>query len=170
MRAVNKVKLEKEMSRLAKGDRDALPEIYGAASRLVFSAAYAITANYQDAEDVLQETFLELIKYAESYKGVGAKAFILSITRHLAINVIRKRRPEVDFEHLEYLPAADDYTHLEVFEMLSRLAPEERQIITLRVYAKLKNREAAEIMELPAETAQKKYRRALEKLKKEYGL
>ncbi|MCL2633442.1 MAG: RNA polymerase sigma factor [Oscillospiraceae bacterium] len=163
-------KLEKAVIALSRGDDDALSIIYDKAARLIFSTAYAIVGNYQDAEDVLQDTFVEIMNYAPSYSGGNAKAWILTMSRHIAIDVIRKRKATVSFDKQldENIAINDDYTHLEVFDMLGRLDETERQIIIYRIYAKLPYKNIADVMGISVSSAQKKYQRALQKLKENY--
>ncbi|MCL2071461.1 MAG: sigma-70 family RNA polymerase sigma factor [Oscillospiraceae bacterium] len=169
MRPTKLTKLDKAVSDLANGDRSAFSRIYDLSGRLIFSVAYAVVGNYQDAEDVMQDTFLEINKYIHDYKGSGAKAWILTMARHRAIDIVRKRKPHFDlddFAESPFLSANDDYSRLEVNDMLSRLTEDERQIITYRIYGKLPHREIAEIMGITEANAQKKYRRTIEKLRK----
>jgi RNA polymerase sigma-70 factor (ECF subfamily) len=157
--------LDKAVISLANGDNHALSTIYDLSARLIFSTAYAITGNYQDSEDVLQDTFLEITKYAGKFTGRGAKTWILTMTRHLAIDCVRKRKPTVEFS--ESMTTVDDYSNLEVFDMLNRLDEDERQIVTYRVYAKMPHKEIARIMEITVANSQKKYQRAINKLRSE---
>lgn len=53
---------DKELVALAKGETDALSAIYDKMARTIFTLAYGITENYYDAEDVLQNTMIELMK------------------------------------------------------------------------------------------------------------
>jgi RNA polymerase sigma-70 factor (ECF subfamily) len=161
------LKLDNAVTALQNGDNNALSDIYDLTARLIFSTAHAITGNYQDAEDITQDTFLEIAKYAKSFKGKGGKTWILSMVRHLAVDTMRKRKPTAELhENMSY---DDDYSGLEVFELLKRLDEDERQIVTYRVYAKMPYKEIAEVMELTVANIQKKYQRAISKLKGEYN-
>jgi RNA polymerase sigma-70 factor, ECF subfamily len=54
--------------------------------RAVFRLARAITQTNEDAEDVLQETFLSAFRGADGYRGAASvRTWLLSITRHGAI-------------------------------------------------------------------------------------
>jgi RNA polymerase sigma-70 factor (ECF subfamily) len=166
-----KPKLDRAVIALANGDTEALSIIYDLASRLIFSTAHAITGNYQDAEDVLQDTFLDIAKYANSFGGTGAKTWILSIARHIAIDTVRKRRPHASLDELsesQNITVSDNYSNLEVFDILNQLSNEERQIVTYRIYAKMPHKEIAKIMEISVSSSEKKYQRAITKLRSVY--
>ncbi|MCL2037344.1 MAG: RNA polymerase sigma factor [Oscillospiraceae bacterium] len=168
---VSMTKLDRAVSLLANGDKSAFSAIYDLMARLVYSVAYTVVENHQDAEDVMQDTFMDINKYIGRYEGKGAKSWILSMAHHRAIDVVRRRKPNLsidDTDEFTTLAYNDDYSKLEVSEMLKSLTPEERQIIMYRVYGKMSHKEIAEITGLSEATAQKKYRRALEKLRKEW--
>jgi len=166
-----KNKLDRAVISLAGGDNNALSTIYDLSARLIFSTAYAITGNYQDSEDILQDTFLEIAKYANRFTGRGAKSWILTMTRHIAIDVVRKRKPTVELTESEAVnvTACDHYSDLEVFDLLNQLEEDERQIVTYRVYAKMPHKEIAKIMDITVANSQKKYQRAITKLKGNYS-
>jgi RNA polymerase sigma-70 factor (ECF subfamily) len=158
-----KSRLDRAVISLANGDKDALSTIYDLSARLIFSTAFAITANYQDAEDALQDTLLDIAKYADSFTGSNAKTWILTITRHKAIDTIRRRKPTAELTEAEQIPTRDSYADLEVFDLLDRLDEDERQIVTYRVYAKMPHKEIAAVMDMA--NSQKKYQRAIAKLR-----
>ena len=152
-----------------RGDRDALAIIYDLMARMIFSVSYSITESYQDAEDVLQDTMIEITKYAHRYRsGSNAKAWILAMARHLSIDVIRKRKAVVSADDtvMDNTPEPPfDLSRLEVLDMLNTLDEEKRQIIVLRLYAELPYKEIASVMGLSVAAAQKKYQRAIRALK-----
>ena len=82
---------EKAVAALAAGDRSALATLYDCMGRSLFSVAYAVTGNWHDAEDVLQETLLDACRTAPSYRpGTSACAWLLAIARHKALDCVRR--------------------------------------------------------------------------------
>jgi RNA polymerase sigma-70 factor (ECF subfamily) len=68
------------------GDRPAFEVLVSRHERAVFRLARAITQTNEDAEDVLQETFLSAFRGADGYRGAASvRTWLLSITRHGAI-------------------------------------------------------------------------------------
>lgn len=159
---------------LSKGNKDALSVIYDCMARMIFSVAYAITCNYQNAEDVLQETMIEISKYAHTYqRGTNARAWILAMARHRSIDIVRRRKLVVLFEdakNVDIPEPGSDFSQLEVLDMLSLLDEEEKQCVLLRLYTKSPYKEIAEIMKISVASAQKKYQRAVRKLRGYYSL
>jgi RNA polymerase sigma-70 factor (ECF subfamily) len=67
----------------------------------VFGLAYRILGQRQDAEDVVQQTFLSMIEHIESFRGESSLAtWVLRIATNHALKILRKRRglPTVPLE------------------------------------------------------------------------
>lgn len=80
------------MAGLLAGDRSALREVYEAYAGLVYALALSITGRREDAEDVTSEVFLRLCDKAGSYRPGGPhKAWLMTITHHLAVDCVRLR-------------------------------------------------------------------------------
>ena len=83
---------ETVLARARTGDREAFRTLVERHSRAVFRVAYRVTGNEQDAEDVVQETFLkayhELPRF-EARSGVGT--WLHRIAANCAIDLLRKR-------------------------------------------------------------------------------
>ena len=161
---------DRALRRLATGDRSALERIYELYGRLIYSVAYTVVENIADAEDVLQETMIQLVRYAHRYQpNSSPRAYILTITRHIAIDLVRKRKPQASLEEAGDRSSDDGLLEaVEVLDMLRRLSEEERQAVTLHLYAGLSHKEVAKVLEITPSAAEKKYQRALAKLKKHY--
>ncbi len=161
---------DRALRRLAQGDRSALGEIYDLYGRLILSVAYTIVENSPDAEDVLQDTMIELARYADRYgKGNHPRAYILTVTRHIAIDLVRKRKPQTSLDDAGDRSSDDGLLEaVEVLDLLRTLSEEERQAVTLHLYAGLSHKEVAKMLEITPSAAEKKYQRALAKLKKHY--
>lgn len=154
----------KAIKRLAEGDMAALSVVYDNTARIVFSLALSLLGNREDAEDVLQDTMLRVVKSAPNYKKGSPKAWVLSIARNCAIDVLRKRRAESD--EAEPFSTDPELAKLELADMLNALNQEEKQTVLLHIYGGLSHKQIGEVLGISPAAAQKKYRRALQKLKK----
>jgi RNA polymerase sigma-70 factor (ECF subfamily) len=82
------------LGRLAAGDLEALQGLYDRHSTMAYSIALRITADPAAAEDAVQEAFLGVWRSAERYADErgSIRTWLLSIVRHRAIDLVRRRR------------------------------------------------------------------------------
>lgn len=161
---------EKAILRIADGDRDALNIIYKYMNRQIYAVAYSVLRDFSLADDVVQETYIKILEKAFSYrKGTNARAWVLSVARNIAIDIFRRRRFEGNEGNLSEQSIRFDesavVSSMEVKNALDTLDDEERQIITLKIYAGLKHREIASLLGITEEASKKKYQRATVKLR-----
>lgn len=161
---------EKAILRIADGDGDALNIIYKYMNRQIYAVAYSVLRDFSLADDVVQETYIKILEKAFSYrKGTNARAWVLSVARNIAIDMFRRRRFEGSEDNLSEQSIRFDesavVSSMEVKNALDTLDDEERQIITLKIYAGLKHREIASLLGITEEASKKKYQRAAVKLR-----
>lgn len=163
---------EAYIKKIAGGDKEALALLYEQTHAAVYGFALSILKNRQDAEDVEQDTYLQLWKAAGSYTPAGKPlAWIFTITRNLARMRLREQSrtitiPTEDWQSMFADEPALDYEDRLVLEaLLNVLSDEERQIVMLYTVAGLKHREIAELLNLRLSTVLSKYARALKKLR-----
>lgn len=161
---------EQLLQRLATGDQEALAELYGQTRAAVYGFSLSIVKNPADAEDVLQDTYLQIYSAAGSYKPKGnPMAWILTITKNLSLMRLRQRSRFQDLEAHEWESAArveapsEDRPLLQA--ALKILSDEERQIILLHALSGLKHREIGSLLDLALPTVLSKYHRGLKKLR-----
>ncbi len=98
------------------GSSDAFAALEGLYSRRLYSTIFRITRNREDAEDVLQDTFLHAYLALRSFEGRSSVySWLTRIAINSALMLLRKRRnhdevcfglfgePENDVPHLELL-------------------------------------------------------------------
>lgn len=164
--------LDRQLAQIAGCDKDALGALYERTKSAVYGFVLSILKNAQDAEDVLQDTYINIYSSAQSYASRGKPmAWILTIARNLALMKVRERGktadiPEEDWERYyqreEGLPEED---RLVLKAVMSTLAGEELQIVMLHAVAGFRHREIAALLELPLSTVLSKYHRAMKKLR-----
>lgn len=162
------------LARIADGDKDALSLLYEQTSTAVYGFALSILKNPQDAQDVMQDSYLHIFRNAYWYRPMGKPmAWILTVVRNLALMRLRdEKHAPMQLEEQQTNCAMqndyDDSLDRMVLQAALRVLPDmERQIVMLFSIAGLKHREIARLLELPLSTVLSKYRRALGKLKKE---
>ena len=87
-RNLNREEVEDCILQMAQGDKDALARIYEMTHAAVYGFSLSILRNAQDAEDVLQETYLQLYHHAPVYR-ICLNRLPVNIYRYIRIdNVI----------------------------------------------------------------------------------
>ena len=168
---------EERILKIANGDRDALSTMYLQHKGAVFGFALSMLHDRERAEDVMQETFIQLWNSAASYipRGKEPLSWLLGITKNLALRRLRTDSLSVSIPE-EHSAPADPLDHYLAVEnklilraVLTKLSEEEQQIVLLHAVSGLKHREIADLLDMPLSTVLNKYRRALQKLKKLLG-
>ena len=85
------------VARAQSGDLGAFEELASRHERQVYTLAFRILGQQQDAEDVAQETFLSALEHLATFRQEASFSTWLSrIATHAALKVIRKRRPGIN--------------------------------------------------------------------------
>ncbi len=85
------------MERLRASDPQALEALMERYAARVFRLAYSITRNTGDAEEVVQDVFLNIFRNAQSFQGRAALGtWIYRVTTNAALNKRRGKRLEVE--------------------------------------------------------------------------
>jgi RNA polymerase sigma-70 factor, ECF subfamily len=159
--------------RLAKGDSSALKEIFSRFVSAAYAVALRITKNQQDAEEVVQETFIEVWQRASRYQPErgSLSTWILSIARSRAIDKIRntkarqsalersQRQPMIPKEQSE-----SERDQAQVRAHLMQLPEEQRTALELAYFHGLSQNEIAEKTSTPLGTVKTRVRLATSRL------
>jgi RNA polymerase sigma-70 factor (ECF subfamily) len=79
--------------RAQRGDLDAFESLTNRYEQRVYSLAFRILRQEQDAEDVTQQTFLSALENLNGFRGEASfSTWLLRIATHAALKVIRKRK------------------------------------------------------------------------------
>ena len=87
------------------GDAGALEALMGRHAGRVYRLAYGITRNPADAEEVVQDVFLTVVRKGGSFEGQAALAtWMYRVTMNAALNRRRGKRRELEVSLEEHLP------------------------------------------------------------------
>lgn len=167
---------ESILQRIAAGDARAVQECIEAYSSLVWSLARRFTRSTADAEDAVQEIFLDLWKSAARFEPGRAseKTFVAMVARRRLIDLLRRaeRRPRLtaipeDFDfpddHQERLEQGVEVAR--AARALQALKPEQRRVLVLSVYHGMSHGEIVESTGLPLGTVKSHIRRGLAEIR-----
>jgi len=161
------------LERIASGDNSAVKECIDTYGGLVWSLARKMLPNQNEAEDAVQEIFIEVWKNAERYDPGQASetTFIAMIARRRLIDRLRKvtRQPGIDsFEDMVYEPARTEGVGVQMSveaqqaaEVINTLRPEQRQVLELSIVQGYSHQEISDALKMPLGTVKTHARRGL---------
>ena len=168
------------LARMARGEGDAVAELYDRHARPIYSLALRILGDATEAEDIVQEVFSQAWKQAARYNASrgAVGAWLLTLTRSRAIDRLRAKRArpgEVSGERaadqlVDAGPPADllvlsSEQVARVRAALDELPLLQRAAIELAYYEGLTHAEIADRLEQPLGTVKTRIRLAMLKLR-----
>ena len=164
------------MERIKAGDKNALHDIYEAYIGYIYSIVLNVVQNKEDAEDVTSEFFIKLWRLADTYQGGnGHRAWLATIARNMAIDLIRKNKKVVltdDFADNMSENATDECIEEDVIsdmslrDALDTLKPNEREVVNMKIIGELTFQEIANVLKTPIGTITWRYQNAIKKLRR----
>jgi RNA polymerase sigma-70 factor, ECF subfamily len=167
------------IQQVAQQDREAFSQLYDRFSTLVFTLAMRMLKVRSDAEDLLQEVFVQVWRQAQGYSAErgSPEAWIINIARSRAIDKIRSiRRMEKSFvltddparaessENVES-SAAESETRLMMNSVLANLPQTQRKVLELAYFDGLTQTEIAERLAEPLGTVKTRMRSGIQRLR-----
>jgi RNA polymerase sigma-70 factor (ECF subfamily) len=159
-------------------DVRALEEFYDRHRVLAYSLALRSLGSSGDAEDVVQESFLNVWRASNTYRSERSspRSWLLSIVHHRAIDKLRGRQSRIQpvaWEEGMDLPDSSDVwrevsdrlTGEDVRSALAQLPADQRDTIELAYFKGYTQSEIAQVMKVPLGTVKGRMRIGLHKLK-----
>jgi RNA polymerase sigma-70 factor (ECF subfamily) len=174
------------LDRARQGDGDAFRALVERHSRSVFRLAYRMTGNEQDAEDVVQDSFLRAYRQLGRFESrANFGTWLYRITANCAVDLMRAKQARHDqsrresLDEAEALAAADlpgperlaqsAEIRQRVEQALGSLSPLERAAFTLRHYEGRSIDEIGRTLGLRTSAAKHSVFRAVRKLRAALG-
>jgi RNA polymerase sigma-70 factor, ECF subfamily len=169
------------LERIASGDRDAFGDLYDLYSKPLFAFAFRVLGNAPDAEDVLQEVFVQIWEKAGQFKEAEGRPFswAVAMTRNKAIDRLRshQRRNRLVEEATEAAAAepvsttpapgvglgADETTRLR--SAVNTLPDDQRRAIEMAFFGGMTHHEIADKLSEPLGTIKARIRRGMLRLR-----
>lgn len=164
------------LERMAARDQRALAELYDRHAALLFGLILRILRSRPDAEDVLQEVFVQAWTRTDTYNAsLGSPAgWLIGIARNRAIDRLRSNAVRVRTAEQAPPPpatetpearAATSERERDVARALAALPPEQRELIEQAYFEGLTQSELAERFKLPLGTVKTRVRTGLATLR-----
>jgi len=157
-----------------KGDQKAMIELYKAYYKTMFNTSLRITGNPAEAEDIMQDSFLDAFQKIDQFDGRSVfGSWLKRIVINKSIDHLRKKKvllpledinPEipdlVEEDHLQVLSYKVDY----IKDVIANLPENYRVIISLYLLEGYDHEEIAEILGISYDNSRARYSRAKKKL------
>lgn len=163
---------QRDQQKLEQFEASVLPHLAAA-----YNLARWLTRNDQDAEDVVQESYLRAYKFFGGFRGGDGRAWLLTIVRNTCYTWFQQNRPReltasLDDEanniesdapspEAELIKSADKKL---ITRALEELPLEFREALVLREMEGMSYKEIAEITEIPLGTVMSRLARARKRL------
>ncbi len=168
------------VAQVALGDRQAFRRLYDATSPKLFAIAMRILREESRAEDVLQDSFVNVWNAAASYNASlsAPMTWMVTIVRNRALDYVRRvdQKAVALDEDLEAVLESDDPTPADLASRgqdataldrcLKRLDAGPRQAIAFAYFQGLTHSELATTLRIPIGTVKTWIRRGLEKMRR----
>lgn len=173
------------VERARSGDSDAFRLLVEQHSRAVFRLAFRMTGNEQDAEDVVQETFLRAYRQLDKYEARSSfSTWLYRIASNYSLDLIRTRKRHEDKRErgkaderdiLQTIPvnapgpdriAHSNQVQARVNEALDELSDQERTAFVLRHFEGLSIDEIGETLGTGTNATKHSIFRAVQKLRR----
>lgn len=161
------------LHKIAEGDQNAVQACLKTYGGLVWSLARRMLRNSDDAEDAVQEIFVDIWKNAGRFDPSQSSetTFIAMIARRRLIDRIRFSQRRISADPLDDMliePSDGSEKNMqtvveaqEAFRALKELRPEQRQVLQLSIIQGLSHQEIADVTGMPLGTVKTHARRGL---------
>ncbi|MEM7110230.1 MAG: RNA polymerase sigma factor, partial [Bacteroidota bacterium] len=155
------------------GDAYAHKELYRAYSKAMFNTCLRIIKDVNDAEDILQDSFVSAFKNLRSYKGDATfGAWLKRIVVNKSINFLNRQK--VDFVDLDlHMPLIEEpefepdrLTVKRVKRAIEELPAGYRAVLSLYLFEGYDHAEIASILSISESASKSQYSRAKSKVRK----
>ena len=154
-------------------------DIYNEYEKSLFNAALSMCKQIENAEDLLQNTFIRVAQWINKYHKVPKEnlyAWLITIMRNELVNNSRKKNAKLLFESIEdigEIPIGDfteeSMDKLSFEELISKLSDLDKEILRYKYFFNFNSSEIAETLGMKPETIRKRLERIMIRLREVYG-
>jgi RNA polymerase sigma-70 factor (ECF subfamily) len=171
------------LTSVAKGDQQAFSQLYDHSSTLLYTLAFRMLGNHEEAADLLQDVYLEVWRKVVRYDvGRGTPiAWLITLTRSRAIDRLRSRNTRghnatvgldnpvssrvADLGPSPFETQADQELRMAVGSAMTILPPAQQQALELAYYEGLSHSEIAARLNQPIGTVKTRIKLGMSKLR-----
>lgn len=156
-----------------KGDQRSQMQIYKLYYKAMFNTSLRIVGNKSDAEDIMQDSFIDAFQKIDQYGEDGSfGGWLKRIVVNNSLDHLHKNKNETELkDHMEVVESeneSDDMNKIrlvDIKEALKKIKEEYRVIISLYLFDGYDHEEISEILNISYNLSRTRYSRARKKLK-----
>ncbi|TES93538.1 MAG: sigma-70 family RNA polymerase sigma factor [Candidatus Cloacimonadota bacterium] len=165
-----------DIQKFREGDENLFREIVNLYGERLYILVFRIVRDMDDAEDIVQETFVRAFVKRKGFRGdASIYTWLVRIAYNLSINLIRKRKPTVELD--PRLSSGDNPEQKiereeiakRIVEAVKELPLKQRTVFTLRFYEDMPYKKISTVLRCKEGTAKALYHFAIEKMSKKLG-
>jgi RNA polymerase sigma-70 factor (ECF subfamily) len=154
------------------GQSWALERLYQCHQPQIYALCYRLLERVEDAEDAVQATFVRAFRALPQFRGdSSARTWLYRIATNEALGILRRRRDSAPVDEVDASTpdgAAAVVERLAVRAALSRLTPDHRTILVLRLWEELSYTEIATVLGISLPAVKMRLNRARAEFRKYY--
>jgi RNA polymerase sigma-70 factor (ECF subfamily) len=157
-----------------KGNQKSQMQIYKLYYKAMFNTSFRITGNATDAEDIMQESFIDAFQKLDQYLEDGSfGGWLKRIVINNSLDFVKKQKPQIEsIDHLTIVEDADfeettndeAYRLKDIREAMEMLKDEYRIILSLYLFEGYDHEEISEILGISYNLSRTRYSRAKNQL------
>lgn len=161
------------IQRCRENDKDAQFEIYKFYFKAMFNTSLRILHNTTDAEDIMQDSFLDAFRKVGTYSGEGNfGGWLRRIVVNNSIDALKKKHNDLTFDdvHMDIAEKTEsnvddqEYKIEEIKKALEKLKEDDRVIISLFLFEGYDHEEISQILNISYNNSRTRFSRARKKL------
>lgn len=168
---IDKTELKELFIEIRHNNKIAFEKFYNKYNKLVYGIAFSILKNEEDAEEIVQNTFLKIYQLdKEKLPNNNESSWLYSITKHESLILLRKKKIEIDIDKI-YNIKYDDVNIEKIIDrdcynkLISKLSEEEKEIVSLKIIGNFSFDEIGKILNKSPNTIKWKYYKSIKSIK-----
>jgi RNA polymerase sigma-70 factor (ECF subfamily) len=161
-----------------KGDRAAQENLFKVYAPIMLGICLRYAKDRDEAEDVLQEAFIQIFTSISSFRGEGSfEGWMKRIVINTALNSYyksKKTQTHKNFDDIREIEIIEDeeeiielrFTQAEMLEAIQKLPDGYKQVFNLYIFEKYKHREIADMLNISVNTSKSQLSKARTYLQK----
>jgi RNA polymerase sigma-70 factor, ECF subfamily len=162
---------ERLVARFLGGDTAAFDALVKRYQRPIYWLAVRYVGNDADAKDVAQRAMVQaFVKMRQLRAGASFRSWVYRMAANLSLNVVRDRKPQALLADdvavaLTREPMIEEEAQRRLREAVTKLPPQQRLVVELRIFDELPFAAVAEVAECSEDSAKVNFHHALKRLR-----